>query len=83
MKTQVSLENSFLEIANEAAKNLEQTDTNNKVVLLIDRGLMDGSAFISEEKWGELLVDMNTNVQEIRDDRYDAVIHMVTAAEGA
>jgi hypothetical protein len=44
MKTQVQLENSFTEIANSAAKN-----SGGKVVVLIDRGLMDGSAFISDK----------------------------------
>lgn len=43
MKTQVQLENSFTEIANSAAKN-----SKGKVVVLIDRGLMDGSAFINQ-----------------------------------
>ena len=83
MKTQISLENSFTEIANEAAKNLEG-DNKNKIVLLIDRGLMDGSAFITEEKWQELLDKMEIkDISEVREDRYDAVIHMVSAADGA
>lgn len=45
---------------------------------------MDGSAFISEEKWQELLDHMDVeDIAEVREDRYDAVIHMVSAADGA
>ena len=84
MKTQISLENSFTEIANEEAKNFEPGNKDNKVVLLIDRGLMDGSAFISKKMWSELLTEMEIqDISEMREMRYDAVIHMVTAADGA
>lgn len=53
------------------------------VVLLIDRGLLDGSAYVSKENWQALLDDMGCNVAMLRDSRYDQIIHMVTAADGA
>lgn len=53
------------------------------VVILIDRGLLDGSAYVSKENWQALLDDMGFNTVSLRDNRYDAVMHMVTAADGA
>jgi hypothetical protein len=55
MKTQVQLENSFTEIANSAAQSGQ------KVVVLIDRGLMDGSAFINSSQWQKLMREMGVN----------------------
>jgi len=43
---------------------------------------LDGSAYVSEELWSQIM-DENHFELNIRDKRYDAVIHMVTAAEGA
>ena len=53
-------------------------------VLLCDRGLMDGSAYMSQEKWERLLQKRDIGcVSELREGRYNAVFHLVTAAEGA
>ena len=54
-----------------------------EVVLLIDRGLMDGKAFVDSNSWQALMDDMQMNEVVVRDSRYDAVLHLVTAAEGA
>lgn len=52
-------------------------------VLLIDRGVMDALGFIDYETW-EALLDFNEwNEVALRDRRYDAVIHLVSAADGA
>ena len=75
MKLQASLEDSFLDIG--------QMVTNQPVVILIDRGLLDGSAYVSTTGWQALMDDLNMNTVMLRDNRYDAVIHMVTAADGA
>lgn len=69
------MEDTFLEIA--------QMVTDQPVVILIDRGLLDGSAYVSKENWQALLDDMGFNTVSLRDNRYDAVMHMVTAADGA
>lgn len=53
------------------------------MVILIDRGLLDGSAYVSRGEWQALMDDLNMNVVSLRDNRYDAVLHMVTAADGA
>ena len=49
----------------------------------MDRGLMDSAGYMSKESW-ELLKQMTgwSNV-ELRDERYDAILHMITAADGA
>lgn len=74
MKLQVALEDSFVEIG-----KLAGGDT----VILIDRGLMDGSAYVSRTQWQCLMDDLGVSTVQIRDNRYDCVIHMVTAADGA
>lgn len=75
MKLQIALEDTFLEIA--------QMVTDQSVVILVDRGLLDGSAYIKKDNWQCLLDDMNCNVVMLRDNRYDGIMHLVTAADGA
>lgn len=52
-------------------------------VLLYDRGTMDGSAYCTDEEWNEILRVTGYTTEELRDTRYDAVMHFVTAAIGA
>lgn len=75
MRLQIALEESFLEIG--------QMVTDQHVVILIDRGLLDGSAYVSRAEWQALMDELNMNVVVMRDNRYDGVLHLVTAAEGA
>lgn len=51
--------------------------------VLCDRGLMDGSAYITREQWEVLLNELGLYEQDIKDNRYDLVIHLTTAADGA
>jgi hypothetical protein len=44
---------------------------------------MDTAAYMTNENFDVLLDDYNWNVVDLRDKRYDAVIHLVTAAIGA
>lgn len=53
-----------------------------KIVIVYDRGLMDGQAYISPEGFDLLLAKNNLLRNTVRE-RYDAVIHLVTAAKGA
>jgi hypothetical protein len=53
------------------------------VIILVDRGLLDGSAYVSQNNWQALLDDLGANTVMLRDSRYDAVLHLVTAADGA
>ena len=75
MRLQIALEESFLEIG--------QMVTDQHVVILIDRGLLDGSAYVSRAEWQALMDDLQMSVVMMRDNRYDGVLHMVTAADGA
>ncbi|EGR27902.1 hypothetical protein IMG5_186910 [Ichthyophthirius multifiliis] len=74
LKLQIRLENVMVSIANLTKKNS---------IILCDRGLMDGSAYMDSQDWKQML-DMNSlNEVLMRDDRYDLVLHLVTAAVGA
>jgi len=77
MRLQVALEDSFTDIGKMACAN------GKTCVVLCDRGLMDGSAYVSKDSWQGLLHDLNVNTVQIRDNRYDIVIHLATAADGA
>jgi thymidylate kinase len=76
MKLQMSLEDIFTRIV---------TINSNKdtCFVLCDRGLMDGKAYLSQEQWDVLLNEMGLYEQDIKDYRYDLVIHFTTAADGA
>lgn len=54
----------------------------NKVLIVCDRGTLDGKAYISEVDFQYLMKVTNTNEIELRDS-YDAVFHLVSAAKGA
>jgi hypothetical protein len=75
MRLQIALEDTYLDIA--------QMIDGQPVVILIDRGLLDGSAYVSQNNWQALLDDLGCNIVMLRDNRYDAVLHLVTAADGA
>eukprot|EP00548_Thalassiothrix_antarctica_P017802 CAMPEP_0194198266 /NCGR_PEP_ID=MMETSP0154-20130528/77668_1 /TAXON_ID=1049557 /ORGANISM="Thalassiothrix antarctica, Strain L6-D1" /LENGTH=337 /DNA_ID=CAMNT_0038923037 /DNA_START=158 /DNA_END=1171 /DNA_ORIENTATION=+ len=53
-------------------------------VLLCDRGVMDGSAYLDPECFTRILEERSfMDYSSAREGRYDAVFHMVTAADGA
>jgi predicted ATPase len=52
-------------------------------VLLCDRGMMDGAAYMGVERFQQILSSRNKEVADAREGRYNAVFHMVTAADGA
>lgn len=74
LHTQLSLEDSTLNYAR---------CTGHISVVLCDRGAMDGSAYMSPESFQQLLAKSNIDMVSARDTRYDAVFHLVTAADGA
>jgi len=74
IKTIMDLEDHFCELAEISG---EQT------VVLCDRGVLDSKAYISPEGWQALMDENGYSMVNIRDKRYDAIVHMVTAAEGA
>lgn len=54
---------------------------NKTPVMLCDRGLMDGKAYMDQNEWYEMIGKYNLEEVKLRDERYDAVVHMVTAAD--
>lgn len=70
---QLQLEGTFERIAEASEK---------RTVLLCDRGAMDVKAYVSADIWQAVLHNMTASESWLRD-HYDAVIHLVTAADGA
>ncbi|MED9968685.1 MAG: AAA family ATPase [Ruminococcus sp.] len=73
-ETQLKNENALIEKAKAMNKN--------KVVLIFDRGLLDSRAYVKGDYFELYAGKFNLNEEKIRN-RYDAVFHMVTAADGA
>ena len=74
MKLQMSLEDNFIQIA---------MSSDQPSIILCDRGVMDGSAYTDENVWQAILDETGWSTMQLRDRRYEAVIHLVTAAQGA
>ncbi len=53
-----------------------------KVIIIHDRGIIDNKSYITNKQFQEILSHFSFNEVEARD-RYDAVFHLVTAANGA
>jgi CYTH domain-containing protein/predicted ATPase len=58
-------------------------DKGQKVVVLCDRGAMDGEAYVGPEEFGKLLKRLGFTHRQLCDERYHAVMHLQTAALGA
>lgn len=74
VKLQLALEDVYTSIAERCGDS---------AIVICDRGVMDGSAYISSDLWQALLDEMGLTQVHLRDCRYDAVIHLVTSAQGA
>jgi predicted ATPase len=72
-RVQLTLEDRIGELADAAGHS----------VLLCDRGLLDGRAYCDSATWGHVMEELGASSPSLRDRRYDAVIHMTTAARGA
>ena len=53
-----------------------------KVLIVCDRGMLDNKSYMTEEGFQSALSELSLNEIELRDN-YDAVFHLVTAANGA
>lgn len=74
MKAVLNLEDYFYNLAVLAGKD---------AVILYDRGVMDPKAYMDDVTYQAVLDLNNFNTVYLRDGRYDAIIHLVTAADGA
>ena len=73
LETQLALEDHFMRLASVCAK---------PVLIVCDRGAMDISAYIAPEEWERICREAGTS-PNVLFERYDAVLHLVSAADGA
>ena len=73
LEMQLALEDKFMRIA--------ETITT-PTIIVCDRGTMDISAYMKPEMWNEITAGVGTCSEKLRA-RYDAVLHLVSAADGA
>ena len=73
LETQLALEDQFMRLAEVCTK---------PVLVVCDRGALDISAYITPEEWEEITAMAGTETNRLRE-RYDAVLHLVSAADGA
>jgi predicted ATPase len=73
MKLQMQMEDSFLQVAH---------STGRPSVIVLDRSLIDVAAYLQSRDWIRILKSNGWDERHFFD-RYDLVVHLVTAAEGA
>ena len=73
LQTQLALEDSFMRLAETCTR---------PTFVVCDRGTLDISAYIDKQMWAELCEKCGTSANNLRS-RYDAVLHLVSAADGA
>ena len=73
LEIQLALEDKFQRMAQECQE---------PCVIVCDRGAMDISAYMAPEMWLDITRAVGTSTAELRQ-RYDAVLHLVSAADGA
>ena len=73
LEVQLLLEDKFMKMA-------EQVEE--PAVVVCDRGTMDISAYLKPDVWEDIIASIGTSAQQLID-RYDAVLHLVSAADGA
>ena len=74
MICQMQMEDSFENMARH---------TRRPTVILCDRGVVDAHAYLDDETWDNVLESMGWVETDLRDKRYDMVLHMVSTAVGA
>jgi len=74
---QLMLEDTFTNIIKQTQPNRDQ-----ELFLMIENGALDQKAYSTEEEWSSVLVETKIN-ESLLLERYDMVLHMVTAADGA
>ncbi|XP_055316408.1 TRPL translocation defect protein 14 isoform X2 [Sitodiplosis mosellana] len=74
LRTMIQIENTYFELGKSCSKNC---------LIICDRGVMDASAYISKDKWAKMTAANGWNAVELRDNRYNHIVHMVSAANGA
>ncbi|MCH5307959.1 MAG: AAA family ATPase [Prevotella sp.] len=73
LETQLALEDAFMRLAETCTK---------PTFVVCDRGTLDISAYIAPEMWDDITGKCGTSSNQLKE-RYDAVLHLVSAADGA
>jgi len=74
IRTMMQIEDTFFDLASSCSRNC---------LVICDRGIMDASAYLKPEQWNRMKRENTWNDVDMRDQRYNQVIHMVSAAKGA
>jgi len=74
LKTMFQMEDTYFSLA---------TTQNRNCIVICDRGAMDCAAYLPKADWDGILEKNSLHEVDIRDNRYDQVIHLVSAARGA
>uniref|UniRef100_A0A6A7G682 TRPL translocation defect protein 14 isoform X3 n=1 Tax=Hirondellea gigas TaxID=1518452 RepID=A0A6A7G682_9CRUS len=74
LKVMMCLEDAFVDLARKSGQ---------KSLVICDRGAMDCSAYIDQETWQAIVDENGWTTVGLRDSRYDCVVHLVSAADGA
>lgn len=74
LEIQMALEDDFVKMAN--------TIRDQPTLVVCDRGVLDISVYMGDEIWNQITGDLKLTREHLLQ-RYDAVIHLVTAADGA
>ncbi|XP_077533718.1 TRPL translocation defect 14 isoform X2 [Haemaphysalis longicornis] len=74
LRTMMCMEETYFDLAKSCDKNC---------LVICDRGTMDASAFVSKEIWEKIIKAHGWNTVDLRDNRYNQIVHLVSAANGA
>lgn len=77
-KALVSLQIQKERVFEMAARNMDDE----KILIVADRGILDNKAYMTDEEFHSLCRELGSSEVSFRD-TYDAVFHLVTAAQGA
>ncbi|KAI3636580.1 hypothetical protein MIR68_005269 [Amoeboaphelidium protococcarum] len=77
LKVMLCIEQTYFNLASSLAA------CGQKCLVVCDRGAMDCSAYIDRESWLKMVAELGEDELNLRDGRYDHVVHLVSAADGA
>lgn len=78
LKLQIAAEDAITDAVNGYSQTCNVP--HEKIVLLLDRGALDGKAYLPKSEWEQILAECGFSEDELIN-RYDAVIHLETASK--
>lgn len=75
LKTMLQIEDTYF--------NQAEATVDRNVLIICDRGGMDPSAYTDRDSWLQMLREIGIEEFDLLNKRYDQVVHLVTAADGA